>query len=94
MIRYAGLFCNRWKGRYLSQARAALDQPDTDDACESSSWAERQADYRGVDPLICPFCQQPLTFVGAFWGSWHLLQSVFYLAGKDSTIAPPLLKPG
>jgi hypothetical protein len=26
MIRYAGLFSNRWKKRYLSQARIALDQ--------------------------------------------------------------------
>ncbi len=94
MIRYAGVFCNRWKGRYLSQARAALNQPDTDDTCESLSWAERQADYTGVDPLTCPLCQQQLTFVRAIFGSWRLLMLVFYLAGKESTIAPPLLKPG
>ena len=30
MIRYAGLFSNRWKQRYLSQARTALKQTDND----------------------------------------------------------------
>ena len=62
MIRYAGLFCNRWKRQYLSQARIALNQSDPDDCDENAnlSWAERQADYTGIDPLICPNCDQPL----------------------------------
>jgi hypothetical protein len=31
MIRYAGLFSNRWRKQYLAQARIALNQPETDD---------------------------------------------------------------
>jgi hypothetical protein len=29
MIRYAGLFSNRWKKQYLAQARAALSLPES-----------------------------------------------------------------
>jgi len=36
MIRYAGLFSNRWKKQYLSQARIALDQSDSDDYDENT----------------------------------------------------------
>jgi hypothetical protein len=96
MIRYSGLFCNRWKKLYLSQARAALNQPETDDSdnIPLKSWAERQAEYTGIDPLTCPHCQKPLVFIGAFFGNWSDLQCLFVKAGKDSTIPPPLLKPG
>ena len=96
MIRYAGLFSNRWKQRYLSQARVALNQTDNDDThtYTLSSWAERQSEYRGIDPLICPHCEQPLTYVGTFFGNWNELQHLFDKAGRDSNIAPPLMKPG
>ena len=61
MIRYAGLFCNRWKEPYLSQARIALNQTDHDDTHTGTlpSWTERRSEYRGIDPLICPNCNQP-----------------------------------
>ncbi len=54
MVRYAGLFCNRWKGQYLSQARIALNQfePEDSDKNIQLSWTERQKEYTGVDPLI------------------------------------------
>jgi hypothetical protein len=96
MIRYAGLFANRWKKKYLSQCRIALNQPEPDDtdAHRHQSWAERQAAYTGADPLRCPNCDQPLTFVGNFFGNWEKLQYLFDTAGKDAYIAPPLLKPG
>lgn len=96
MIRYAGLFANRWKKKYLSQCRIALNQaePDDTDAHPHQSWAERQAEYTGTDPLRCPNCGQPLTFVGNFFGNWEKLQYLFDTAGKDAYIAPPLLKPG
>lgn len=96
MIRYAGLFSNRWKKQYLSQACEALNHPDHDDANTYSlpSWAERQKDYKGIDPLICPNCQTPLSFVGSFFGSWDKLQSLFDKAAKDSTIPSALLRPG
>jgi hypothetical protein len=96
MIRYAGLFANRWKKRYLSQCRIALNQPEPDDtdADTHQSWAERQTAYTGTDALRCPNCDQPLTFVGIFFGNWEKLQYLFDTAGKDAYIAPPLLKPG
>ena len=34
MIRYAGLFSTRWKKQYLTQARAALSLPESDDCSE------------------------------------------------------------
>jgi hypothetical protein len=96
MIRYAGLFCNRWKKQYLSQAHMALNQSDNDDAHTYAlpSWAEPQKEYKGIDPLICPNCHNPLSFVGAFFGSWDGLQALFFKAGKDSTIPSALLRPG
>ena len=62
MVRYAGLFANRWKKKYLSQCRIALNQAEADDTDTHThqSWAERQAEYTGTDPLRCPNCGQPL----------------------------------
>ena len=96
MIRYAGLFSNRWRKQYLAQARIALNQPETDDVDTNvqTSWAERQTDYTGIDPLQCPNCDKPLTFVGCFFGNWTELQQLFIIAGKDSSIAAALLRPG
>ena len=96
MIRYAGLFSNRWKKEYLSQARIALNQPDPDNSVKNipRSWAERQADYTGINPLICPNCDEPLTLVGAFFGNWNELQCLFDNAGKDPFIPSVLLRPG
>ena len=96
MIRYAGLFSNRWKKQYLNQARVALKQSDSDDADTNtrSSWAERQAEFKGIDPLICPNCDQPLTFIGTFFGNWSELQYLFDTARKDPTIPIILLRPG
>ena len=96
MIRYAGLFSNRWKKQYLAQARAALSLPESDDCSENTKplWAERQSDYTGINPLQCPNCNKPLTFVGCFFGNWNQLQRLFVKAGKDATIAAALLRPG
>jgi hypothetical protein len=96
MIRYAGLFSNRWKKQYLNQARVALKQSDSDDADTNthSSWAERQAEFKGIDPLICPHCDQPLTFIGTFFGNWSELQYLFATARKDPAIPIVLLRPG
>jgi hypothetical protein len=95
-IRYAGLFTNRWKKQCVSQCRIALNQPEPDDtdANTHQSWARRQAGLTGIDPLLCPICDQPLTFVGMLFGNWQKLQDFFDTAGKDARIAPPLLKPG
>jgi hypothetical protein len=63
MIRYAGLFTNRWQKPYLSQCRIALNHPEPDDTDVDTHrcWAEPQAEYTGTDPLCCPNCDQPLT---------------------------------
>ena len=96
MIRYAGLFSNRWKKQYLAQARTALGQPESDDCSENTKplWAERQSDYTGINPLQCPNCNKSLTFVGCVFGNWNQLQRLFAKAGKDATIAAALLRPG
>ena len=96
MIRYAGLFSNRWKKRYLSQARVALEQSDPPDAVGNAhpSWAERQAELTGNDPLMCPHCEQPLRYVGTFFGNWIELQYLFHEAGKESLTPFVLLRPG
>ena len=96
MIRYAGLFSNRWKKQYLARARIALNQSELDvsDKNTQPSWAQGQADYTGIDPLVCPNCDHPLTFVGTFFGNWNQLQYLFGQAGKDPGIPPALLRPG
>ena len=96
MIRYAGLFAKRWKKPYVSRCRIALNQPEPDDtdANRHQSWAQRQEQSTGIDPLRCPICDQPLTFAAMLLGNRQKLQDIFDTAGKDAGIAPPLLKPG
>jgi hypothetical protein len=101
MVRYAGLFSNRWKEHYLSQARVALEQcepadsiPETALGSTAPTWAERQIEYTGINPLQCPKCKQPLTFLGTFFGPWEPLQDLFEGAGRDPSIPSALLRPG
>ena len=94
MIRYCGIFSNRWKKQYLTQARIALNQEEPDNKEEKVTWAERQREYTNINPLVCPNCNQPLVLVGTFFGNWEELQNLFAKVGKDFTIPSPLLKPG
>jgi hypothetical protein len=96
MIRYSGLFANRWRKKYLQQARTALGQADPDDVAPEPepTWAERQAEHTGADPLACPNCHEPMNFVGAFYGPWERIQSLFEQGGRDPTIPSALLRPG
>jgi len=55
---------------------------------------DRQAELTGIDPLLCPNCDQTLTFTGMLLGNWQKLQHIFDTAGKDASIAPALLKSG
>ncbi len=50
--------------------------------------------HTGINPLQCPNCDKPLTFVGCFFGYWNPLQHLFEKAGKDASIAAALLRPG
>lgn len=99
MIRYAGLFSNRWKQKYLSQSRTALNHVKISDPAPYPKWPERQTEYRGVDPLVCPNCNNPLILVGFYFGSWKSVQDHFDRAGKTVPYSPGnltsvLLQPG
>ncbi len=74
----------------------ALKQTDNDDTHTYTlpPWAERQTEYRGVDPLMCPNCDQPLVYVGTFFGNCNGLQYLFDTARKDAAIPSALLRPG
>jgi hypothetical protein len=89
----------RTRKQYLARSRIALNQSETDDADTNiqTSWAERQTEYIGIDPLQCPNCDKPLIprgGIGSFFGNWSKLQYLFVKAGKDSTIAAALLRSG
>jgi len=96
MIRYTGLFCNRWKKLYLSLTRNVLNIPEStgNEETKATSWQERQFEYTGIDPLVCPYCEQPLVFVGYFFGNWSELQSVFEKTGYNPFIPEVLLRSG
>ncbi len=51
-----------WK-KNLSQCCIALNQAEADDTDTHThqSWAERQSEYTGTDPLRYPDCYQSLT---------------------------------
>jgi hypothetical protein len=94
--RWCGIFSNRWKKQYLALARSALKQQFIIDSEKQSipCWAERQMNYTGRNPLLCPFCNQELTFIGTVFGNWNELQFIFEQYGKDPSIHSYLLKPG
>ena len=96
MIRYCGIFANRWKKQYIALARLALKQPIiySSDKPKTHSWAERQMNYTGVNPLYCPNCNQELTLLGTVFGNWENVQYLFRKFGKDPYIPSPLFKPG
>jgi len=101
MIRYAGLFANRWRKGYLAKARKALKkwrrqqkvaQPRLNKQETKLTWAERQALYTGTNPLVCPVCGQPMVLVGIVFGSWAEVQEWFQKGGRDPTIPRSLRK--
>lgn len=53
MIRYVGLFSNRWRKQYIAQAHLALNQsaPEDSDQNTAPSWAQCQTEYRGIGPF-------------------------------------------
>lgn len=92
MVRHAGLFANRWRGRYLTQARAALAKakPAAPAPTEETPhqpplalrpWRDRQTHYSGTDPLACPRCQVPLRFVEVVMGPYYRVAMLFEAAG-------------
>jgi hypothetical protein len=96
MVRYAGIFSNRWKSRYLPQAKTALQHPEPKAELKPSSpsWATRQREYTGTDPLQCPNCHQLLVLAVVLFGPWPLIQRTFRNSGRDAAIPSPLMRPG
>ena len=103
MIRHAGMFANRWEGRYLAQVRAARQASGPEPECAAvaargeslaRSWAQRQAESRGRDPLRCPACGEAMRQVCYHFGPWAGVQEVFRRAGRDPTIPAVLRRTG
>lgn len=75
MIRHAGLFANRHKATYLSLCRAALNQKEKSLSKSAfPTWQQRQTDYTGQDPFICPVCQSPLILYDIVFGAHRHLR--------------------
>ena len=70
IIRWRGIFANRWEKQYLALASSALKQPFIIGSEEKSTphWAERQLNYPRCNLLLCPFCKTELILIGTvFW---------------------------
>ena len=77
MVRHAGLFCNRWRQRYLAQALTAMDRTldPPAETPEAMPWASRQEQFTGQNPLRCPTCQIPLILTAIVFGPWHEIEA-------------------
>jgi hypothetical protein len=94
MIRHAGLFCSRWKHRYLQQARQAIaaqadaprrqdnaaQWPPNDAPLSLQSWRQRQTQALGRDPLVCTRCQIPMVLLGVVFGCHTHIEALFLRA--------------
>lgn len=98
MVRHAGIFAPRWKGRYLAQARAALNQstatapeaaPTQPPATSLLPWRERRRAEQGTDPIACRRCQIPMVFIGAIFGSHAEIAQYFEAAGIPTSPTHP-----
>lgn len=92
MVRHAGLFSNRWRQRYLAQARQAFSQPEQPPAPPPASWAARQQQLNGADPLCCPYCHVPLVLVAVMFGPWDELQARAHTSRRLLPVPPALRK--
>jgi hypothetical protein len=63
MLRYAGIFANRVRSKLLPAARELLAAQEPL-AKPSTPWHLRRKQSTGQDPLVCPRCRIPLTYVG------------------------------
>jgi hypothetical protein len=96
MVRYTGLFCNRWRQRYLTQARTAIGhtQSATPSARQAACWAERQEQYTGTNPLFCPCCHTPMVLLLVLFGRWDWIESHLQLAPSVLPVPAALRRPG
>jgi hypothetical protein len=63
ILRYAGIFANRVRSKLLPAARTLLAATEPV-VKPSTPWHLRRKQSTGRDPLVCPHCQIPLTYVG------------------------------
>lgn len=66
LIRHYGLLNNRVKSKYSPLLRYLFGQIKSFNPVKD--WRERQKEYQGQDPLVCPLCGQEMKLVEiAFW---------------------------
>jgi len=100
-VRYAGLFCTRWRQRYLEQARVALGQEQAETLSASDqgpepalshrSWRERQKARTGTDPLTCSHCGRSLELWELAFGPHQRIEDLFRRAGHPVRLSHPAL---
>lgn len=90
MVRYAGIFANRWKAKYLDLARKALGRSTIASTKEQKiplslmSWRQRQEIQQGKDPLVCDRCQVKMRFLGTMFGA-HAQVAEYFEAARIPT---------
>jgi len=82
-IRHCGLYSSAYVPNHLERARQALQalrdvsSPSAVSGSASSEqpstegWAEQMLRLSGIDPLLCPRCQGPLSIVAFGESRWH-----------------------
>jgi hypothetical protein len=102
MVRHAGLFAPRWKGRHLEQARAALAQeagrpvevaPAVAEPTSMLSWRERRLAQGQQDPLACSDCKVEMELVGTVFGSHEEIAKYFEAAKRPTVPFHPAFEP-
>ena len=94
MVRYAGLFCNRWRRGYLAQTQDAMGRKESVAASEPVPWAERQEQLTGTNPLLCPCCHVPMVLAVVLFGPWEEIQSQIQPSPHVLPIPAALRTPG
>jgi hypothetical protein len=64
LIRHYGILASRVKSKFKVIADKLLATPAVIE--KSKKWRERQATFKGTDPLLCKICQRTMRFVSAY----------------------------
>ena len=96
MVRYAGLFCNRWRRRYIAQAQAAMGrgEPLSASVPEPVPWAQRKTQFTGTNPLLCPCCNVPMVLAVVLFGPWEEIRNQVQRNARVLTVPDALRTPG
>lgn len=77
MIRYYGFLANRIRGKLLPIVHRLLGQTDKP-KMTTPTYAQLMKKNFNVDPLLCPFCGQPLQLTGIKFGKTAVKQLLPY----------------